>query len=60
MTADMPHWSRAITLEEWRRLMRNRRRNLTDPHPGLRKTEADTAPDSRSLLDIYIAKEDTT
>ena len=60
MTADVPNWSRAITLEEWRRLIRNRRRPLTDPHPGLRNTQADTAPDGRSLLDIYIAKEEET
>jgi hypothetical protein len=58
MTADMPNWSRAITLHEWRQLMAGRRRNLTDKHPGLRNTQPDTAPSSNSLLDTYLAKEE--
>lgn len=57
MTADMPNFGRkGMTQDEWVEAMKTRRRNLTDPHPGLRHAATDpTSPHvDTSVFDDYL------
>jgi hypothetical protein len=61
MSADMPNFQRAITLEQWVELMKRRKRNLTDPHPGIKQVGDNWVPgQSHSIIDVYLNAEGDT